>query len=116
MINDNRMQLYRRGLNDKEIAEHVGVSKRAIWYWRKQHNLLSNSRINKKSVRSGYVPELSRSGKPMEDILTSRQCEIMRGLFSLLLTASNRNPKNVDVSRIIKFYNEKCRENEELFL
>jgi len=106
MISDNRMELYEQGLKDAEIAKAVGVTQGAITCWRKQRGLMANQKRNKKSVRPGYPYQFKYTGKPMESILEPSQCEAMRDLFRLLITASNRNPGKVDVSRIINFYRD----------
>lgn len=40
-----RMELYRQGLNDTEIAEECGVTREAIRYWRKSRKLRSPNRM-----------------------------------------------------------------------
>ena len=37
--NKRRMELYRKGLNDREIADQVHVTPEAITFWRKNHGL-----------------------------------------------------------------------------
>jgi len=32
-----RMKLYQQGLNDREIADRVGITKAAVWEWRKSN-------------------------------------------------------------------------------
>lgn len=39
-----RMELYRAGLSDREMAEKLFLSQVTIQYWRKKHNLPRNSR------------------------------------------------------------------------
>jgi len=85
MIKDNRMELYRQGLTDKEIAAKLSMSRKTIVSWRCRSKL--PSRANR-----------------METALTPGQCEVMRDFFRLLITASDRNPGKVDVSRMINFY------------
>ena len=104
MISDKRMELYQQGLNDSAIARAVGVTQGAITCWRKYRGLTANQKRNKKSVRPGYPYQFKFTGKPMENVLSPSQCEVMRDLFRLLITASDRNPGKVDVSRIINFY------------
>jgi DNA-binding XRE family transcriptional regulator len=87
MIKDNRMELYREGLTDKEIAAKLDISKKTIVSWRHRN-------------------KLPNCANRMETALTPDQCKVMRDFFRLLLTASDRNPGNVDVSRIINFYRE----------
>ena len=106
LINDNRMELYQQGLTDNAIAKKVGVSQSSISYWRRQKGLPSSQKLKKKSVRPGYPYLFKCTGKPMETVLNADQCEVMRDLFRLLITASDRNPGKVDVSRIIKFYHD----------
>ena len=104
MITDNRMELYEQGLNDTEIARAVGRSQNTIAEWRKSRGLPGNYRPPKKKVRAGYAYRFEKTGIPMETALNPEQCEVMRDLFRLLLTAADRDPGNVDVSRIINFY------------
>ena len=104
MISDNRMELYQQGLKDAEIAKAVGVTQGAITSWRKYRGLPSHQKRDKKSVRPGYPYQFKYTGKPMESVLNPDQCEVMRDLFRLLITAADRNPGKVDVSRIINFY------------
>lgn len=39
-----RMELYRAGLSDREMGDRLFLSRATIHYWRKKHNLPSNSR------------------------------------------------------------------------
>ncbi len=41
-IKDNRLELYKRGLSDEDIAQKVGVTKRAIASWRYRRRLKAN--------------------------------------------------------------------------
>jgi len=104
VISDNRMELYQQGLKDADIAKAVGVGQSTITYWRKTRGLPAHQKRKKKSVRPGYPYQFKYAGKPMETVLNPDQCEVMRDLFRLLITASDRNPGKVDVTRIINFY------------
>jgi len=106
MISDKRMELYEQGLKDTEIAKAVGVTQGAITDWRQRRGLTANQKRKKKSVRPGYPYLFKHTGKPMESVSSPSQCEVMRDLFRLLITASDRNPGKVDVSRIINFYRD----------
>jgi len=104
MISDNRMELYKQGLKDADIAKAVGVTQGAITYWRKTRCLPSHQKLKKKSVRSGISYQFKHTGKPMETVLNPDQCEVMWGFFRLLITAADKNPGKVNVTRIINFY------------
>lgn len=39
---ETRMLLYRLGLNDREIAERLGVDRQIILLWRRKNNLTAN--------------------------------------------------------------------------
>lgn len=41
---EERMELYKRGLSDVQIARRLGVDKSTIWNWRKNRNLPPNKR------------------------------------------------------------------------
>ena len=43
-----RLDLYEQGMADKEIAGLMGVSTRAICYWRRDRKLKPNGRAGKK--------------------------------------------------------------------
>ena len=104
MISDNRMELYQQGLKDAEIAKAVGVTQGAITCWRKYKGLIANRKRERKSVRPGNLYQFKYAGKSMESVLSPDQCEVIRDLFRLLITAADRNPGKVDVSRIINYY------------
>ena len=49
-----RLDLYEQGWNDREIARYMGVSTRAICYWRESLKLKPNGRAGrKKSCSAG---------------------------------------------------------------
>lgn len=45
-----RMDLYEQGLNDREIARYMGVSTRAICYWRESCELPPNGKAGRKKI------------------------------------------------------------------
>lgn len=58
-----RMDLYRAGLSDREMAEKLFLSRATIHYWRKKHNLPSNSRQRRITQgESDRMMELYRQG------------------------------------------------------
>lgn len=90
-----RLELYRQGLNDREIAERVGVSTVAIAQWRHRRELPPN------------YPK--RGGVPMEKTLTPEQCKDMRRFLGYLVEYADTvasKKKQPDVGRFIIAYRE----------
>ena len=64
---DRRLRLYEKGLDDREMAEVLGLSKSTIGSWRKKNNLLFNG---------SYSHKNSWNSVPMEKALTEEPvCE-----------------------------------------
>lgn len=87
-----RMDLYKQGLNDYEIAAELNLCESTIRYWRNTHRLKRNE-----------LPYTVR----MEQALTPSQCEKMRKFLDCLTTYQDRFPENkIDVGLFIKEYRE----------
>lgn len=56
-----RRNLYEQGLLDKEIAERTGVTRAAIWRWRRDRNLPSHH-VEKNTEREKLRTELLQRG------------------------------------------------------
>ena len=48
-----RMELYEQGYTDREIAWYMGVSTRAVCYWRESNKLKPNGRAGRKKKNEG---------------------------------------------------------------
>lgn len=101
-----RLELYRQGLNDREIAERVGVSTVAIAQWRHRRELPPN-RIDKPTGTIIDYPK--RGGVPMEKVLTPEQCKDMRRFLGYLVEYADKavsKKKQPDVGKFIIAYRE----------
>ncbi len=70
-----RLELYKKGLSDGEIAEKVRCAAQTICSWRKYRKLSAN------------YPRGQTLGVPMEKVLTPEQCNVMRKFLRDLLRA-----------------------------
>ena len=50
-----RLELYEQGWADREIARYMGVSTRAICYWRESCKLKPNGRAGRKKKEKGAI-------------------------------------------------------------
>ena len=89
--------MYEKGLDDREMAEVLGLSKSTIGSWRKKNNLLFNG---------SYSHKNSWNSVPMEKALTEEQCTEMRRFFGYLEKAKEINPKDLNITRLMKFWRE----------
>lgn len=48
---ERRLQLYRQGLTDKDVAQYCGCTKNAIMMWRRTHGLPANHGHDGKPIR-----------------------------------------------------------------
>lgn len=71
-----RLNLYNQGLNDKEIAQKVGIKGNGISHWRYSRNLPAINDVCDQG-RPG--------GTPMEVALSPVQCEDMKRFLASLL-------------------------------
>ena len=55
---EQRMELYRRGMTDREIADQVYVTPEAITFWRKNHGLTAN--IPRRKITPSMEAEMLR--------------------------------------------------------
>ena len=53
-----RMELYEQGYTDREIAWYMGVSTRAVCYWRESNKLKPNGRAGRKKKNIQRSDEL----------------------------------------------------------
>lgn len=55
-----RLDLYEQGLTDSEIARYMGVSTRAICYWRESNHLKPNGKSGRKpkDLSKNYLEEV----------------------------------------------------------
>lgn len=68
--NELRLKLYQQGYTDKEMADILGCSSRAIAEWRFRRRLPVNKALRQPSQNNSRVP--------MEAVLTPSQCDIMK--------------------------------------
>ena len=90
---EKRFELYRQGLNDKEIAKELGLSPEAFRDWRVRRGLPAN-------VKPKWV---GKDGTPMEQVLTPGQCEIMREFLRFCVTGWRHG---ADVIKLMRAYRE----------
>lgn len=64
---EKRKKLYNKGLNDKQIAEKIGLGVSAITEWRKRSNLPANNRPNKKIPEKEHQKRLKYYNLGMND-------------------------------------------------
>lgn len=83
-----RMELYEKGLNDREIAEIIGKKESAITDWRHRRKLEANSKNRL---------------MPMQKVLTPDQCKVMRKFLLTLIKAYEMNSE-LDISHFMKEY------------
>jgi hypothetical protein len=105
IITDNRLELYKQGLGDKEIAEKLGLKLGVITVWRTYHKLPRNEpdrRCKADAKPRIYVPV----GNPMEETLTPSECKIMWAFLSSLVTVADRCRGKKDVMGFIKEWRE----------
>ena len=89
---NQRLALYRQGMNDNEIAAALGVCEGTIRYWRGEHRLKRNQ-----------WPYTVR----MEKALTESQAKQMQRFLGCLTTYADRFPdEQIDVLRFAKEYRE----------
>jgi len=89
---NQRLALYRQGMNDYEIAQQVGVTEGTIRYWRGEHRLKRNQ-----------LPYTVR----MEEALTKTQVKQMKRFLGCLTTYADRFPdERIDVLMFAKQYRE----------
>ena len=84
-----RLEMYKRGMSDREIARQVGRSSSVIREWRKRHNLPAHN---------------YNAGVAMETALTPEQCEKMRRFFRLLVAyhqLAKTNQRKLDVGVLL---------------
>jgi hypothetical protein len=79
-----RLELYKQGKTDAQIAAIEGVTPQAICWWRGAHGLKTNNETN--------VPRC-----PMEDALTPEQTDVMRLFLSDLVKAADACKGRKDV-------------------
>lgn len=94
-----RHQLYSQGLNDREIAEKVGVTPSAIAQWRYTRNLPANGTAN----------------ISMQKALTPEQCKDMNHFLSMLVKydgIARKAGRKLDVNRFMVEYREAYRGQE----
>jgi len=94
---DRRLRLYEKGLDDREMAEVLGLSKNTIGTWRKKNDLPRNGSYPRKS---------SWNSVAMEKALTEDQCVNMRRFFGYLEKAKKINPKSLNITALMKFWRE----------
>jgi hypothetical protein len=73
-----RLELYKQGLTDKNIAAIEGVTPQAIGWWRGHHRLKAN-----------HDSETYIASCPMEEALPLDQCDVMRLFLSDLVKAAD---------------------------
>lgn len=105
-----RLELYRQGLNDREIAERVGVSTVAIAQWRHRRGLPPNKHKRPDIPTTGNIIEYQkRGGVPIEKVLTPEQCKDMRRFLGYLVEYADTvasKKKQPDVGKFIIAYRE----------
>lgn len=88
---ERRLELYRQGLNDREIGEAVGMTASGIKGWRRRHGLPAQG---EKGAPNGAL---------MQDVLDDDQVEKMKTFLSRLVKARDENP-DLDVGEYIGRY------------
>lgn len=99
--NKKRMQLYKQGLNDREIGERCGVAKGTIQCWRNKWGLMPNRRYSTKKV-------LGNQGRPrahLSKVLTSAEQTAMMKFLALLIRANEMKP-GLDIAEFMKAYRD----------
>jgi len=96
-----RMELYKQGLTDKEIAEAEGVTESTIASWRCRHKL---PRIQD--------PDIYIYNCPMEHALNPDQCAVMRQFFTDLLDAADRCRGKKDVGNYMHTWHKLAKEGK----
>ncbi|MDD4776589.1 MAG: helix-turn-helix domain containing protein [Syntrophomonas sp.] len=97
------LELYHKGLIDREIAAEAGVSTPTVTHWRHYNNLPSNG------VGCGFAGR--GGGVPMEEILDPNQCEVMRQFLGCLLALQDEYPdRKIDVGVFMKEYRRGLQE------
>ena len=96
MNHDQRLALYNQGMNDRQIAAVVGVSRITITKWRERYQLPVNRKRKPERIPRQHVP--------MERVLDPEQCQIMRQFFADLLTAAEHG--RVDVGKFMTIYRD----------
>lgn|GEM_PF-1695043 len=75
------LTLYKQGLNDFEIAEKIGVTNNAIYYWRKQNDLPANvgrgRHSNPKKIDREKLQALHDQGYTDKEIGAALHCSPM---------------------------------------
>ncbi|MCD6468538.1 MAG: hypothetical protein J7L32_04415, partial [Thermoplasmata archaeon] len=74
-----RLELYKKGLNDKQIASVIGISEEGIWQWRKKRGLVANIPQDNKKVspeENKYRMMLYRQGLSDKEI--AEKCSVSR--------------------------------------
>jgi len=94
----HRLELYNRGLTDRELAEAVGISYNSAYDWRRNRNLPRHAaELRHYDDYKHHVP--------MEEALSPDQCGRMRAfLGGLIFLANKHTGKQVDVSSYMKNY------------
>lgn len=96
-----RMELYKQGLTDKEIAVIEGAAESTISVWRNYHKLPKHTNIGK---YEGHVP--------MEYALTPDQCAVMRRFFTDLLAAADGCRGKKDVGNYLHTWHKLAKEGK----
>ena len=71
-----RMELYRRGLNDTEIAKRCGVSPRTIGYWRESRGLRPNPITKLKLPKAEESKRLRLYHEGLSDAEIAKRCGV----------------------------------------
>lgn len=97
------LELYHKGLIDREIAAEVGVSTATVTHWRHRNNLPANG--------NGGCGFTERCGVSMEKVLDPDQCEIVRQFLGCLLAMQDEYPnRKIDVGVFMREYRGVLRE------
>ena len=107
-----RLELYRQGRSDKEIAEAEGAYPSLIGSWRVYHHLPCNRVFRPEPATKPLVKLTRCTGIPMEQALNPDQCAVVRQFFADLLTAADRCQGKKDIGQFMREWHRLAAEGK----
>lgn len=101
-----RLELYRQGLNDGQMAAILGLSRSGVQEWRVYHNIPPNFLPGKrgKQVSKKNPRKVRMGGVPMTEVLPPEECETVRQFLRAISYYSKQRRGKIDAGAFISKY------------